>query len=195
MIGYYARNKSKVLEYQKEYNALNKAKKSEYDKARREANKEKIREYKKDYRRKNREILLIKEKAFRENNKDKVNQQIKLAKSKNREKYNAISRAYAKTPKGAAIKASVNEKRRAAKKSAPISDSQAIFDWVKQWKSEFEVYCYWCKNTISPMKAHIDHVIPLARGGAHCLSNLVISCVSCNLRKGKKLPEEWLASR
>lgn len=39
---------------------------------------------------------------------------------------------------------------------------------------------------------HIDHVIPLARGGTHERSNLVLSCAPCNLSKNRSTIEEWL---
>lgn len=34
---------------------------------------------------------------------------------------------------------------------------------------------------------HQDHVIPVARGGAHIRKNIVWACEPCNLRKGAKL--------
>jgi 5-methylcytosine-specific restriction endonuclease McrA len=41
---------------------------------------------------------------------------------------------------------------------------------------------------------HVDHVVPLVRGGSDDPSNLVIACVPCNLSKGDKLPHEWKRS-
>lgn len=38
---------------------------------------------------------------------------------------------------------------------------------------------------------HVDHLIPVARGGSNEPENLVISCPKCNLSKGAKLPQEW----
>ena len=38
-----------------------------------------------------------------------------------------------------------------------------------------------------------DHVIPLSRGGAHSEDNLVPCCLLCNVSKGNRTPEEWLA--
>lgn len=38
---------------------------------------------------------------------------------------------------------------------------------------------------------HIDHKIPLFRGGTNDISNLAFSCPRCNLSKGKKTVEEY----
>jgi len=50
--------------------------------------------------------------------------------------------------------------------------------------------CWWCGK---PIKGgyHVDHVIPLARGGGNGAENLCIACPSCNRSKGNKLPQEW----
>ena len=34
--------------------------------------------------------------------------------------------------------------------------------------------------------AHVDHVVPLARGGRDVESNLAASCAACNLAKGDR---------
>lgn len=38
---------------------------------------------------------------------------------------------------------------------------------------------------------HIDHVIPVSRGGTNEPQNLTTACQSCNLSKGSKLVSEW----
>ena len=53
--------------------------------------------------------------------------------------------------------------------------------------------CFWCGMEVGD-KYHIDHVIPLVRGGSNWPDNLVISCPTCNLSKGGKLPHEWLGN-
>ena len=40
---------------------------------------------------------------------------------------------------------------------------------------------------------HIDHVIPLSRGGSNDISNLVLACPVCNLKKHNKYPWEFPA--
>lgn len=48
--------------------------------------------------------------------------------------------------------------------------------------------CLYCGDPAE----HVDHFIPLARGGTHTLDNLVPACAACNLSKGAKLPDlEW----
>lgn len=49
--------------------------------------------------------------------------------------------------------------------------------------------CYWCGQKL--LKYHVDHVIPLARGGSNGPDNLVIACPTCNLKRGAKLPHEF----
>lgn len=50
--------------------------------------------------------------------------------------------------------------------------------------------CQYCFRVIGG-KPTIDHVLPLHRGGAHKLGNLVAACKSCNSSKGVKLLSEW----
>lgn len=51
--------------------------------------------------------------------------------------------------------------------------------------------CWWCGAKIIEDNFHVDHLIPLSRGGAHDVRNIVVSCPTCNLSKGAKLPQEW----
>ncbi len=43
--------------------------------------------------------------------------------------------------------------------------------------------CYHCGCAL-PSNWHIDHLVPVVRGGLSPLENLVASCPPCNLRKG-----------
>lgn len=48
--------------------------------------------------------------------------------------------------------------------------------------------CYYCS---APDPTHVDHQVPLSRGGSNHPLNLVPCCQSCNLSKGSKLDCEW----
>lgn len=50
--------------------------------------------------------------------------------------------------------------------------------------------CYWCKRKLT--KYHVDHVIPVSRGGSNGPENIVIACPYCNRSKGNKTLDEWL---
>lgn len=47
--------------------------------------------------------------------------------------------------------------------------------------------CAYCGNP----SEHLDHVIPLSRGGEHRIGNLVGACAKCNLSKHDKFIMEW----
>ncbi|HZI27355.1 MAG TPA: HNH endonuclease [Gemmatimonadaceae bacterium] len=53
--------------------------------------------------------------------------------------------------------------------------------------------CVYCGYRLEPMNATLDHVHPLARGGAHAPGNLVTACAPCNRMKGDMLPYEFFA--
>lgn len=50
--------------------------------------------------------------------------------------------------------------------------------------------CWWCEAPVGD-NYHIDHRFPLAKGGRHDGSNIVISCPTCNLKKNTKMPWEF----
>lgn len=50
--------------------------------------------------------------------------------------------------------------------------------------------CRWCKMVADPIC--IDHVMPLIMSGTNELSNLAVSCFSCNAAKSGQHPNEWI---
>lgn len=74
-------------------------------------------------------------------------------------------------------------KRRAIKREA------ALFYVSKKDLSEIRTKpCIYCGSN---KDVHVDHVVPLIRGGSHSIGNLAPACKKCNLQKGKKLVSEW----
>ena len=53
-----------------------------------------------------------------------------------------------------------------------------------------EYACAICGTDLRDRVFHMDHVIPLSRGGTNHYSNLQVVCPGCNYRKGVMLPEE-----
>jgi 5-methylcytosine-specific restriction endonuclease McrA len=61
---------------------------------------------------------------------------------------------------------------------------------AQQWLDCLAVWggCAYCPRTTN---LHMDHVMPLVKGGVHDISNVVPACESCNLSKKAKLLSEW----
>ncbi len=54
--------------------------------------------------------------------------------------------------------------------------------------------CVYCGDCLDLAVATIDHVYPLAHGGANSPGNLVVACGPCNRLKGDMLPHEFFFS-
>jgi 5-methylcytosine-specific restriction endonuclease McrA len=52
--------------------------------------------------------------------------------------------------------------------------------------------CVYCRSDLSG-GYHVDHRLPLSRGGANDISNIQLLCPPCNLSKGAKTHEEYCA--
>jgi 5-methylcytosine-specific restriction endonuclease McrA len=73
--------------------------------------------------------------------------------------------------------------RRAAKKGARITESvdrSVVFE-------RDEGFCGICYTKVDSDDWHLDHVVPLSRGGDHSYDNCQVSHPTCNLRKGTSL--------
>lgn len=78
-----------------------------------------------------------------------------------------------------------------AKRRAMVSSGLCSADFRK-WKNDQAKVCAYCGQCCKE-KYHVDHILPLVRGGKHELVNLAISCPTCNLRKHSKTPDEFRA--
>lgn len=50
--------------------------------------------------------------------------------------------------------------------------------------------CQYCARELPVRELNIDHVLPRSRGGPDSWENLVTACRLCNLRKGRRTPDE-----
>lgn len=109
---------------------------------------------------------------------------------KNSEKKRLTAKEWAKNnpDKRKFIIFNYDSKRRAIKKKG---DS---FIAVKQWADNQQKICYWC-NVECKSEYHIDHYVPLAKGGTHTIDNLVIACPKCNLTKNAKDPYKFAQTK
>jgi 5-methylcytosine-specific restriction endonuclease McrA len=168
-------------EYLRKWRAANaekvRAQSREYLRKWRAANLEKSRKYQREWRSANPEARAeAKRKAYRKwyaSNHDKKRSAVKAWQVANPEK----KRGYAR----------VNRQHRRA--SCTTSTGRA--PTAKQIKALLARPCHYCGEP----SAHVDHYVPLARGGTHTLDNLRPACALCNTSKGAKLPGEWKGRR
>jgi hypothetical protein len=66
-------------------------------------------------------------------------------------------------------------------------------DIVERLFVEQEGSCFYCNRELQDY--HLEHKVPISRGGLHDDDNLCLSCPTCNLRKKDKTAEEFSRSR
>ena len=95
--------------------------------------------------------------------------------------------AYYKTEHGKLV--STNNQGTRRQQIYDTKDGSITIESLKALKEKQNHTCYYCKCALdytTPKQVHLDHVIPLSKGGLHTLSNVVWSCASCNSSKSNK---------
>lgn len=87
-----------------------------------------------------------------------------------------------------AIAAQYKAARRAWEQLNPDSVGVDSREWRKLVR-RYRHRCAYCGGNDGGL--HMDHVIPLSRGGRHAIGNVLPACQGCNLSKGAKLVAEW----
>lgn len=136
----------------------------------------------------NKDYLLKQHYTWVENNREKHNEYSRKVYSNNPEKYRSAARAFYNTIIGKLNNRIRQHKRRARKNEAQGTHTR---EDIKNIYSKQKGLCYWCGIPVGN-KYHIDHIIPLSRGGSNFPENLAVSCPTCNQKKWNKLPSEWV---
>lgn len=192
---YRAKNRDAVNARKREWSATNKDKKASYDKKYREANKESIAARNRVWRLENQEHLKIQAADRRSKNKAQKALADKLWAAQNKEKVNANSRRWReKNPERARQVGKASRARNPETQRNKTSRRRALVKNNGAFRvSKFEILsmlrrgCSYC----GAVAEHIDHIIPISRGGRHSIGNLTGACKSCNLSKGSKFIMEW----
>ena len=187
-------------EYYAQWLATNHESKAESDRAYREANSAAISARRKERYRANpepakeraRKRFCISREAVREYAKAayrKNADKIKAAQRANRSHIREVEKKYwGDHPEKRAVK---NQRRRARLTGSYIATPDLLERAYVFIRNTPGLKCYWCGFRVAMGKRHVDHIIPLVRGGSHSPANLCCSCAPCNLSKGAKLPEEF----
>lgn len=120
-------------------------------------------------------------KRYYEQNKDKFHQRYIATRDRKLEKQKQWARANSENIRIRAMR------RRSRVKSADgdVTTEEVMMQYKRQ-----RTKCYYC-GCLLMGNYHIDHVIPISRGGRNAIDNIVLACPSCNREKNARLPHEW----
>jgi 5-methylcytosine-specific restriction endonuclease McrA len=110
--------------------------------------------------------------AWKENNRDRMKASFQRWREQNLELARARQVSY--------------ENRRRAQKRG--STGQFTNQDVEKMLAAQKGRCWYCSKKMNTY--HVEHRIPLARGGSNHPNNLVLACPPCNFSKGVKMPWE-----
>lgn len=179
---YRKKQQKKISKYQRLYYEINKDKKRVYylehrdekiaaERRRRLADPERFREYNRQFHLKRSKSRKVYMKEWRKNNPDYQRNWNKQNPDKKKE-----------------IDRRKDIKRRARKLNQVGEVSPDIEEvlWLKQ-----EGLCYYCNASLDETGRHLEHMVPISRGGLHEDKNLCLSCPSCNWHKHTMTSEEF----
>jgi hypothetical protein len=153
----------------------------------RKANPERWRAYRSAYNAKNSEKIRLKKAAKYTTNAVENRKRAKAYYRANRAYALAFNAAYYKN--SIEVVRAIRRNRRARKKLAlgKITASDVTFLMGKQGT---KCASAWCRVSLKS-GYHVDHIMPLARGGSNERRNLQLLCVPCNLSKNAKHPIDF----
>lgn len=178
----YSKNRREVYK-------LNKSKILERNRLWRIANSEAISHRRKEKRLLNGDYERQLERERYHKNKDKYKKLHKRYYEKNKEKISAHRKRYAKTERAKLIRKAITHRRRSRLYSITTKTIQRVYeDNIKRYGT---LTCVLCKRRIEFGDDHLEHLIPLCRGGTNNYDNLGIAHAKCNFRKKHRTLDEW----
>lgn len=209
----YAANPEKYIAKQRQYWKTHREARREYQRQWRARNPEKLREKNRRYYARNREKQLEANRRWYYNHRDaRIRQTTAYAKAhpeqtrqyqaayRQSSKYRTRYRRYYAEHKEQIAQygrqwTSANPERHRARirryraRKVGANGFHTAEDIATQYRAQ-NGRCWWCSCELEEFY-HVDHLTPLSRGGSNAPENIVITCPSCNLSKGNKMPHEW----
>ena len=158
--------------------------------------------YGKEYRAAHKDYLARRYAAYHQEHKDKLNAYISAYYAEHRVELLAKQGAHQKqhrTERNAyRAKWRHTERGRAAMDAGRLNrrvrqGGRIGADVIVEVKAEYNGLCPYCNKPIAT--GHIDHIVPVSRGGTNERENLVYACAPCNLKKNSHSLLEFMLYR
>lgn len=170
---YYKQNIEKFREKNKQA-AIKHAEKRKLKRLERyKENSEKYRQISKNYKSSHKDSVSGYNAKYYENNSEKEKKRAKVWQTKNPESVKII-----------------NKNRRARKRNA---EGKYTLEDIKRITTQQNNKCAYCSIELGKIR-HIDHIIPLIKGGSNWPNNIQLLCPTCNMRKKAKDPIDFARS-
>lgn len=183
-------NREKKLAYMRQYHLRNQDRRNTYNRNYHHSNRARLIIYSREHYQQNRERCLTQKREDYVLYPEKHRQRRQANYKKHREKIRAKYKAWAKTPRGKAIRNQHEHKRRALKANNHAFNYSS--GQIKSRYEEFNHCCCWCGKPIQiGGTGTLDHFIAISKAGPDNMGNLVPSCKSCNSSKQASDPKEW----
>lgn len=183
-------NKEKISKQQKEYHQANKEKLTEKAKVYYQENQEKFLERAKKWNQSNKH----RKKKYRQVNKERIFENRKEYYQANKERIAVKHKKYRQSEHGKAMLYTHSLKRRSRNHKVTFKPHERMEILIRDnWTCQccgVKVHDESKGNWNTPDKAHIDHIIPISKGGDSTPINLRTTCRTCNLTKRDKQDEQ-----
>lgn len=123
-------------------------------------------------------------KKYYKNNKKKISEIRRKYREKNKNIIKRRMRRWLKTEQGRLLHRLSNLKRKRNLKET--SDGSITGNAIRGLFVGQNGLCSHCHTDIH-IDYHIDHIIPISKGGEHKIENIQLLCPTCNLRKGNRI--------
>lgn len=118
-----------------------------------------------------------------------------------RDEIRTYGRAYSVTHKDERKASNAHWQKEHPERKAASCHNRRVFlgsvrltaDVIQEVKAEYGGLCPYCNRPI--LKGHIDHIVPVSKGGTNERDNLVWACAPCNESKRNKSLLEFMIAR
>lgn len=138
---------------------------------------------KKEYDKKYYELNIEKKQNYRINNRDKIRNQSREYYLFNKERISEKHKEWKKSSSGRIAVRNYSHKRRLMYSKLNLYSTITINEW-NNLINKYNHCCVYClQHEKNCGKLTIEHIVPISKGGAHCVDNIFPVCQSCNSKK------------